>query len=188
MSKTPDDELNSVTGQVWDRLDGEPMQAWNAFKDYRDTGLTRSSWKTAVSIGKSRGTIAGYSSTWNWVSRAAAYDAEQDRLDQLLLQDERRKAAVRHVRQAQALNSKWLQRLQTLDPNELTPSEVLRYAEIATKMEREALRLNDVNVNVNVDPTARVEAMSASDVQLRLAALKNEIDNRMLDEAEVEDE
>lgn len=181
-----DDALKSLTGNEWDRLDKEPSVAWAAFKRYRDMGLGRSVPKLSREMGKPRTTLATYSMKYSWVMRAAAWDAEEDRLDQQWMQAERRRAVKRHVRQAQSLQSIWIQRLQTLSAQDLTATEVLRYAEIATKLERDALRLSEPDTVVNVT-VGQVDALSAEDTRLRLALLQKEIAARHEELAPEED-
>nr|DAI64401.1 MAG TPA: hypothetical protein [Caudoviricetes sp.] len=167
---------------LWDRLNADTDTAWDAFKKYRDAGLSRSVPKLAKELGKPRTTLATYSSKYSWVLRVAAWDAEQDRLDQLWMHEERKKAVKRHVRQAQALSNKWLQRLANLDPNDLSTGDVIRYADIATRMEREALGMSDQRVDVQVSGSveARVETLSAEDTRIRLEVLQQEIEMRKL--------
>jgi hypothetical protein len=164
--------------QPWERVTHEPAMAWESFRLYRDMGLTRSTNRVAEQRGVASSTIYTYSARWGWVVRAAAWDAEQDRLDTLWLQEERRKAVTRHVRQAQTLQTKWLTRLSTLDPNQLSPGEVIRYAEIATKMERDALQLAGSTVDVNVKVTD-VGSLSPEEVRQRLELLQVEVRARL---------
>lgn len=166
----------------WDRLEHEPNQGWEAFKVYRDMGLDRSTPKVSKEMNIPMGTIGRYSTRFAWVVRAAAWDAEQDRKDQVWLEKERRKALTRHVRQAQALTNKWVQRLQSLRPEDLTPSEVIRYAEVATRLEREALQLDEKSVNVNVSgQIAITDKLSPEETEIRLKALQREITSRAED-------
>jgi len=62
------------------RVKGESAKAYQAFCVYRDLGPTRSLSKVAHSLTKSRTLLADWSVKWGWVERAAAYDAEQERL------------------------------------------------------------------------------------------------------------
>jgi hypothetical protein len=172
------DDSWRMTGNPWDRLENESQASWEAFKIYRDMGLTRSIPKVAQQLEKPRTTLGSWSVKNSWLMRAAAFDAEQDSLDQLWLAQERRKAAKRHVQQAQALSSKWIQRLQSLNPEDLSASEVIRYAEIATKMERDALRLTEPDTVVNVH-LPMVDSLSFEDTRLRLEVLQKEIAARM---------
>ena len=161
----------------WDRQPQETDPAWKAFANYRDQGLTRSIYKTADQLNAQIGNIKNWSAKHKWRTRATAYDIEQDRQDQIWLAQERRKALKKHVQQAQALQSVWIRRLQTLNPDDLTPSETLRFAEIATKLERDALQLTDPTiVNVNV---TQIETLDLEDTRERLQQIRQEIDERL---------
>lgn len=172
-------DVDTPGAQVWDRLSDESDRAWAAFKKYRDMGLHRSQWKVAEELDYGYSLVAKYSRKFSWVLRAAAWDDEQDRQDRAWLADERKKALARHVRQAQALTSKWVQALQSLDPARMTPSEVIRWAEVATKLEREALQM-DPTLNVHLSGSVdMISTMSAEDTMIRLRALQQEMDLRL---------
>ena len=65
-----------------------------------------------------------------------------------------------------------------MNPEDLSASEVIRYAEIATKMERDALRLTEPDTVVNVH-LPMVDSLSFEDTRLRLEVLQKEIAARM---------
>jgi hypothetical protein len=63
----------------WDRQERESPKAWDAFKTYRDLGpRERSTARVAEELGKSETICNRWSSMWNWVERAAAFDAFAD--------------------------------------------------------------------------------------------------------------
>ena len=65
----------------WERCKGEPPQAWAAFQACRDMRVgERSTRKLAKAIGKSYTLTSHWCATYDWVARAAAWDAEQDRV------------------------------------------------------------------------------------------------------------
>jgi phage terminase large subunit-like protein len=70
--------------------------------------------------------------------RAAAFDREQDRVFLAEQHQARRDIARRHARLAQAFLGKTVARLQTLDPRELSPGELLRF-QVASEIERRAV-------------------------------------------------
>jgi len=165
--------------EQWDQRPNEPNGAYRKFAYYRDLGPTRSQKKVAEHFDVKLNTVYELSSNHKWMYRAAAYDREQERIDQEWIQDERRKAGTRHIRQAQSLQSKWIQRLQQLDPAELDVKDVIKYAEIATKLERQALGFDDLQVGVSGTITQTVESLSPEETRLRLEELRREMDNRL---------
>lgn len=127
----------------WDRQDDEPEKAYSYFALYRDLGRTRTVAKAAAEVHKSRDYLHKLASTWRWVQRAQAWDREQDRLYSEGLAERRRDMAERHARIASALQAKIVARLQSLDPAALTPNDIARWLEVATRVERLALGLPD---------------------------------------------
>jgi len=85
---------------------------------------------------KSRKNFSEWHSKHKWVKRAEAYDEYLERRKR----EEHEKAilemAERHARLAVAFQQKIAQRIQMIDPNELTPQDLARWLEIATKLER----------------------------------------------------
>lgn len=71
---------------------------------------------------------------------ATAYDRERDRLFLAERAQARKEIARRRAKLAQAVQSKAVARLQTLDPRELSRSELLRYIQVAAETERRAGR------------------------------------------------
>ncbi len=84
-------------------MDGEGSKAFAAFCCYRDLGASRSIEKAWRNVGSSgnRSVFDGWSSDFNWVVRARAYDAH---LDSLAREEQRlavQEMAARHSRLAQ---------------------------------------------------------------------------------------
>lgn len=127
----------------WDRQPREPEKAYAYFGIYRDLGRTRTVAKVAAEVHKSRDYLHKLASTWRWVQRAQAFDREQDRLYGEGLAERRRDMADRHARIASALQAKIVARLQSLDASRLTPGDIARWLEVATRIERLALGLPD---------------------------------------------
>lgn len=124
--------------EIWERLPEESSKAYEAFCIYRDLGVDRSIEKTAKSRLKpgSYSWLRNWSSKYNWVERARAYDDYLEREKR----KEREKAILemmdRHIKETMALQQKALERLKTLNPDELTPRDVLNYLLEAMKVER----------------------------------------------------
>ena len=71
-----------------------------------------------------------------WVQRANAWDRHLDAEARAAQETARREMVERHLREARTLQGKALQRLQALTPEELGPTELLRYIVEAVKLER----------------------------------------------------
>lgn len=122
--------------QPYERQEGESAKAFEAFAKYRDMGNERSVRKVAQELNKSLTIIARWSSQWDWVERAKAYDAEMDR--QALIQEEKKRKdmAKRHANLATVFQQKVYERMNKLKPEELSTSDLIRWFEISVKIER----------------------------------------------------
>jgi len=125
-------------GEIWERLPNESSKAYQAFCEYRDMGADRSIRKLAQARGKPTSTkwLCHWSAKHNWVERARAYD---DYLEQEKRKEQEKailEMVERHTKEAMALQQKALERLKTLNPDELTTRDVLNYLLEAMKVER----------------------------------------------------
>lgn len=127
----------------WDRQPREPEKAYAYFALYRDLGRTRTVARVAAEVHRSRDYLHKLASTWRWIQRAQAFDREGDRIYAEGLAERRRDMADRHARMASALQAKIVARLQALDASKLTPGDIARWLEVATRVERLALGLPD---------------------------------------------
>lgn len=124
--------------EIWERQPRESSKAYAAFCIYRDMGPDRSIEKVYEKRSK-RGPLSrlkNWSVKHNWVERANAYDDYLERKKR----EEKEKAilemAERHARLAMAFQQRIAQRLQEIDPAELSPADMARWLDIATKLER----------------------------------------------------
>jgi Phage terminase small subunit len=122
--------------EAWERQKGESRKAYEAFRIYRDMGATRSLAKVAEKLGKSKTLIERWSRRDNWVERCRQYDEYMEREYLLQQIEERRKMAERHAKQAMIFQNKVLERLRSLNPKELSPNDLIRWFDIAVKIER----------------------------------------------------
>lgn len=124
--------------EIWERLPGESSKAYEAFCIYRDLGVDRSIEKTAKSRLKpgSYSWLRNWSSKYNWVERARAYDDYLEREKRKEQEKAILEMVERHTKEAMALQQKALERLKSLDPNELSTRDVLNYLMEAMKLER----------------------------------------------------
>lgn len=127
----------------WDRQASEPEKAYGYFVLYRDLGRTRTVARVAGEVNKSRGYMHNLASGRRWVQRAQAWDREQDRVYGEGLAERRRAMADRHARIAGAVLNKVVARLQSLEPDRLSAADLVRWLEVATRLERLALGLPD---------------------------------------------
>ncbi|WP_121746884.1 hypothetical protein [Streptomyces sp. E2N166] len=173
------------TVESWERQSGESVQAFEAFAVYRDLGPARSVTTAARELDKSRSLLGRWSRQFAWVMRAAAYDREQDRLFLAEQAQARRDIARRHAKLAQAVQSKAVARLQTLDPRELSPSELLRYIQVAAEIERRAVgEAPAAGMVEDRDQGVDVDSLSDEERRARMDQLRRELERRLSEGAQ----
>ena len=126
----------TIPPEPWERQKGESTKAYEAFSEYRDMGANRSIAKVAEKLGKSNQLLGRWSRTWDWVKRAAAWDAEQDRLARIQNTEEIKKMRKRHTDLATAMLVKSAKALQRIPEDEIKASDISRMVETASKLER----------------------------------------------------
>lgn len=122
----------------WERQPGETSEAWHAFALYRDHDAAdgrRSLAKVGQQSGKNVALIERWSVRWSWISRVAAWDAEQDREWTREILRQRRIVGRRHLDTAQMMINKAMARLEKLDPNTLTPRELIEFIKAGIDIE-----------------------------------------------------
>jgi hypothetical protein len=154
-------ELAGDGRDVWERQPGESIKRFSQFVTYRDAGLTRTLANTAKTLTLSAPYVRAVSLRFRWPERVAAFDREHDRAFLAKMATDRKKAAQLHVALGTALFSKVRERLNTLQVNTLTPTEMTRLAEVALKLQQSGLGLPDSTVQVIGDP---VQPVSHQDV------------------------
>lgn len=173
--------------EPWERQPGETGPAWQAFQTYRDLGLTRSLTKAAQRLNKSRVLLGRWSVRWSWVSRAQAWDEEQDRILRDELLDASRKAARQHLAVASAMLTAASQAVVRFaqDSASLTPSETARFVETATRLHY--LVVGEPTERLAVQgggpdaPPVEVATLSDEERRSRMVALLRELRARVDD-------
>ena len=129
-------EKEKYTPEPWECQDGETAKAYAAFCAYRDLGPERSLSKTGAVLGKNPGGLEEWSSKNEWVKRAAAWDAEQDRIARKAQLDEIVKMRKRHAKLASDMLTKAAKALDHLPEEEIKASDLSRMVDVASKLER----------------------------------------------------
>lgn len=95
--------LRAPERQVWERRDTETQPAFEAFAVYRDMGQGRSLRAVERELGKSGSLISRWSGQHDWVARARAFDAEQDRVAWEAEMESVRRRKLDHLRKTRRL-------------------------------------------------------------------------------------
>jgi len=124
--------------EIWERQKNESSKAYAAFCVYRDLGPERSLEKVRQNLDKprTRKWLGEWSVKYNWVERAQAYDDYIERKKREEKENAILEMAERHAKLAMAFQQRVAQRLQQIDPAELSPSDMAKWLDIATKLER----------------------------------------------------
>ena len=128
--------MSRVVEHSWERQPGESVQAFEAFKLYRDMGLKRSNHAVCEQLSKSRQLISRWKKQWDWDSRVRDYDNE--------LEKEAHKEAVknlkdmtsRHIKISMQLQRKALEALDKMNVDDMSPKDVKEFIKMATDLER----------------------------------------------------
>lgn len=128
--------------KIWDRQNNESTAAFEAFVMYRDD-RPRSIRKVSETLQKAKSVIEGWSKTHDWVERCVHWDNELDACSQQSQIDEITEMKRRQIRIAldlQGLASQASKLLkEALDENKknaISPDNIVRMADIGTKLER----------------------------------------------------
>lgn len=150
-----------MTARPWHRQPGETDKAFLAFVTYRDLGAERSIPAAMKTYGEPAGNLRyweGWSSRYDWVQRAAAYDAHLDEVRLNAIEDRVARATEKHVRAAQSLIDKGLERLRSLDLEDMDPGDVRMYVADGIKLQRLAMGLSTENCKQEVNSTVCIDA------------------------------
>lgn len=124
-----------IPPEPWERQEDETDKAFEAFAIYRDMER-RTTRGVASQLSKSVALISRWSSTHEWVKRAAAWDAERDRIARQEQIDEIKKMRKRHADLASAMLVKAARALQRIPEDEIKAGDVSRMVDTAAKLER----------------------------------------------------
>lgn len=131
-----------IEPELWERQPNESAQAFEAFATYRDMGVNRSIRKAAQHLNKAVTTLAEWSTKHEWVKRAAAWDAEQDRIARNEMMAEMAATRKRQRKQAQRMQEKGMELLESISLGDAKLSEIVSL--LKNGMEQERIAIGDV--------------------------------------------
>jgi hypothetical protein len=138
---------NMQQPEPWDRESGESNRWFSRFERYRLTGSNRSLLGTvnAELTEKGRKKQTKVPGAWNraferwrWRERAEAWDELERQKARETHAKEINEMNHRHIQESQVFQNKGIQRMKSTEPNELSPTDALRFVMEATKLERTA--------------------------------------------------
>lgn len=127
--------------EVWERLPDESLENYNRFCAYRDLGIGRTL-KQAVEVyglePQSLATFEALSSKYNWKFRVGAFDEFINSKAIEAAQAEIIEMRKRHLLVATAFQAKAVEALKKINPEELSPKEILSWVSKGVEIERTA--------------------------------------------------
>lgn len=148
---------------AWERQPGEMPRNHGLFLMYRDMGRIRTVAQLAALSPLSFSATARIARYNKWVARAGLWDAEQDRITGIRLQDAREDMARRHSAAARKLMDKALERLKTLDVDAISPHALVLMLDTAARIERAALGLEVLNKGASSAASTTVAVTASTD-------------------------
>ncbi len=121
---------------IYERLQGEPLKAWQAFTIYRDASAARSYRSVAESLSKSLRLIERWGSRWNWLSRVFEYDRVQEIVARAEMARDSREMLKRQINEGLLLQQKGIERLQALDTDRMSVRDAIICIREGSKLER----------------------------------------------------
>jgi len=134
-----DDPLGEYVGTPWERQPKETADQFNKFAVFLALGPSRNIIEMMKKLGLSvggRGKMQLVAGRKRWYERAAAYDEHLEKLRVTAVETEVQEMAKRHAANAVKIQEKLLARLEALQPQELEPSDLIKWFDIAVKVER----------------------------------------------------
>jgi len=134
--------------RLWDRCADEPLDAYLAFLAYcqtpreqRSLGMVAAALNSEDAEWRSWETLDEWERRFRWKERARAWDADQPSRTPAEESTERSPLAEmisRHQKEALALQQKLLERLRKLDAADLRPAEIIRWFDVAVRVEKDS--------------------------------------------------
>jgi low affinity Fe/Cu permease len=117
----------------------EHEKAYEAFLTYRDMDHGRSHTAVAAKIGKSRQMVSKWAAKFQWNERMRRWHGENQLILNKAVTARVQEMVERQLGLATAIELKVAERLVTLDPADLTPSDMVKMLTIAVQIERTAM-------------------------------------------------
>lgn len=125
--------------ELWERQPGESAKAFHAFTLYRDLGHERSVSKVAQIYrpGRNlRSLMSRWSTKFNWVKRAEAYDDHMDKLSRKEAEKQVKDMKKRHITLGMALQTKAAEKLKDLKGKDMKVPDAIKALSEGVKLER----------------------------------------------------
>lgn len=126
-----------IEQEPWEKTPWETPRAYDAFTKYRDMGPKRTVRGCGLQLGLKH-QCREWSAQHDWVNRAAAFDAAQDRALRTELAEQRTAMLKRHAQVGALLTQKAIERLRDLDVAKLSIRDAIALIETGSRLERQS--------------------------------------------------
>jgi len=156
----------------WEQQVGETDKQYAYFLQYRDTPPhARSLAQLALILDKDKGYLSVLNRSKLWGERVLAYDTEQRRKYELLLEKKREELIELHLRVGDGFMRALLLKVATMDPSELSARDLGPLMAAAGDLMRKALGMDDkqstrISVQAQAVSAAASKAVSAAEGQV----------------------
>lgn len=120
----------------WERHPDETPRKYGQFLAYRDLGRGRTLARAAETLARNASYLREVAAAYRWVERADAWDRHLDEAHQRDWLDKRRRAAENDAGILNAAVAKIASRLATLQPQELSPGDLIRLLDVVMRHRR----------------------------------------------------
>lgn len=137
-----------MDNKPWEKLPEETNRQYGAFCIYRDMGIGRSILKVAHewSAGGHTSKLKEWSSKCHWVERASAYDEHIDEIKRARNEEAIIEMTARHANYSLQIQEKAIEALNLIKPEELKPNDLIKWLDIAVKIERLSRGVSTENI------------------------------------------
>lgn len=160
--------------RVWERLDKESEQAYEAFQMYKDMGLQRSLTKVAKTLNKSIALMGRWSTRDGWKERALAYDRYIEKVATDTQTKTIQDMLERHTKMSLMFQNAVVEGLRELKGSKLSATDLIRIFETSVRIERQSRGVADV-----VDEVRLQQAQ----VKLEIEKTKADLEGKSLEES-----
>lgn len=123
----------------WEQQVGEGKTRYAQFVAYREQGVTRTLDKVQDRFKITRSSVKQYERVYRWHERVAAFDRHMEDQWILALREHTKAMVQRHLLMGEKVRLKVMARLESMSADALTPTELVRLADLYSKLTRVAL-------------------------------------------------
>jgi hypothetical protein len=150
----------------WEQFPTEPRSAYQVFNDFCRAYPKELSLKELTDMtGYGVSALRHWSKRWRWKERFYEWARKCDKEALIEQADIRKEMNDRQAKIASDILGKALTRIERIDVDELSPREVVQWADVASKLERTAIEDNRKLVEVQVESKTHTLAVATKDAK-----------------------